>query len=209
MPPGAGREPAAWRAGRQRDVPTPPGVVGGRAGPGCFPLLLVSGSVSDRPRRFWLMKSEPEAYSLDDLERDGRTHWDGVRNFKARNLMKAMEIGDGVLFYHSNAKPPGIAGVAKVCRTAYPDFTQFDADSKYHDPRATREKPWWYMVDIEFVARFPEEIPLPLLRSLPELQGMALLKRGQRLSVQPVTPEEWSFLLEFGNRAGPSDSGAS
>ena len=154
--------------------------------------------MTDRPRRYWLMKSEPYAYSLDDLERDGWTHWDGVRNFKARNYMKEMEIGDGVLFYHSNAKPPGIAGVARVCRLAYPDFTQFDPKSKYHDPRATEEKPWWYMVDIEFVARFPEEIGLPVLRTLPELAGMSLLKRGQRLSVQRVTPEEWAFILEFG-----------
>ncbi len=163
--------------------------------------------MSDRPRRFWLMKSEPSDYSLDDLERDGRTHWDGVRNFKARNLMKSMEVGDGVLFYHSNAKPPGIAGVARVCRTAYPDFTQYDSDSKYFDPRATTEKPWWYMVDIEFVSRFPREIPLPLLRTLPEIAGMALLKRGQRLSVQPVSDEEWEFLVDLGaNPPGESPS---
>ena len=148
------------------------------------------------------MKSEPSAYSLDDLERDGRTHWDGVRNFKARNLMKEMAVGDGVLFYHSNARPPGIAGIARVCRTAYPDFTQFDPESKYFAPRSTREKPWWYMVDIEFVARFREEIPLPLLRKIPEIAGMALLKRGQRLSVQPVTEAEWDFLIAFGRRSG-------
>ena len=165
--------------------------------------------MTDRPRHYWLMKSEPGVYGVDDLERDGWTHWDGVRNFKARNYMKEMEIGDGVLFYHSNAKPPGIAGVARVCRTAYPDFTQFDPDSHYHDPRATKEKPWWYMVDIEFVARFPEEIPLPVLRTLPEIAGMSLLKRGQRLSVQRVTPEEWAFLLEFGGATNTSDSGDS
>lgn len=151
--------------------------------------------MSDSGRRYWLMKSEPEVYGISDLERDGRTHWDGVRNFKARNLMKSMEIGDGVLFYHSNAKPPGIAGLARVCRLAYPDFTQFDPESHYHDPRATEEKPWWYMVDIEFVARLAEELPLPFLRGQPELEGMALLKRGQRLSVQPVTPEHWRVVL--------------
>ena len=165
--------------------------------------------MTERPRHYWLMKSEPYAYSLDDLERDGRTHWDGVRNFKARNYMKEMEIGDGVLFYHSNANPPGIAGVARVCRTAYPDFPQFDPDSRYHDPRATKEKPWWYMVDIEFVSRFPEEISLPVLRTLPELTGMSLLKRGQRLSVQRVTPEEWAFLLEFGGGTDAPGSGDS
>ncbi len=156
--------------------------------------------MTDRPRRYWLMKSEPSAYSLDDLERDGRTHWDGVRNFKARNLMKEMEVGDGVLFYHSMKRPPGIAGTARVCRTAYPDFTQFDPDEKYFDPRVKPEKPWWYMVDIEFVSRFPREIPLPLLRTLPEIEGMALLKRGQRLSVQPVTEAEWDFLVALGQR---------
>lgn len=154
--------------------------------------------VSERQRQYWLMKSEPSAYSLDDLEREGRTHWDGVRNFKARNLMKSMAVGDGVLFYHSNQKPPGIAGTARVCRTAYPDHTQFDPDSKYFDPRATRDKPWWYMVDVEFVSRFPSEIPLPLLRTLPEIEGMALLRRGQRLSVQPVTEAEWDFLVHLG-----------
>lgn len=153
--------------------------------------------MSESERRYWLMKSEPEVYGLDDLEREGRTHWDGVRNFKARNLMKSMALGDGVFFYHSNAKPPGIAGVARVCRTAYPDFTQFDPESHYHDPRATAEKPWWYMVDIEFVARFAEELSLPFLREQQALDGMALLKRGQRLSVQPVTPGEWRRILEL------------
>lgn len=153
--------------------------------------------MSESERRHWLMKSEPEVYGLGDLEREGRTHWDGVRNFKARNLMKSMAVGDGVFFYHSNAKPPGIAGVARVCRTAYPDFTQFDPESHYHDPRATAEKPWWYMVDIEFVARFAEELSLPFLREQKDLDGMALLKRGQRLSVQPVTPGEWRRILEL------------
>ena len=153
--------------------------------------------MSESERRYWLMKSEPEVYGLDDLERDGRTHWDGVRNFKARNLMKSMRLGDGVFFYHSNAKPPGIAGVARVCRLAYPDFTQFDPESHYHDPRATEEKPWWYMVDIEFVARFAEELSLPFLRQQEDLAGMALLKRGQRLSVQPVTPGEWRRILDL------------
>ena len=156
--------------------------------------------MSGKPRRTWLMKSEPSDYSLDDLERDGRTHWDGVRNFKARNLMKEMAVGDGVLFYHSNCKPPHIAGLARVCRLAYPDFTQFDPDAKYFAPRSTREKPWWYMVDIEFVSRFPKPVPLPLLRTLPELEGMPLLKRGQRLSVQPVSPEHWAFILDLAAR---------
>ncbi len=153
--------------------------------------------MSEPGQRYWLMKSEPEVYGLDDLEREGRTHWDGVRNFKARNLMKSMAVGDGVFFYHSNAKPPGIAGVARVCRTAYPDFTQFDRESPYHDPRATAEKPWWYMVDIEFVVRFAEELSLPFLREQADLDGLALLKRGQRLSVQPVTPGEWRRILEL------------
>jgi predicted RNA-binding protein with PUA-like domain len=104
-------------------------------------------------KSYWLMKSEPDTYSIDDLARDGRTHWDGVRNFKARNNMRAMKVGDEVLFYHSNASPPGVVGVARVCREAYPDPAQFDRKSKYHDEKSTREKPRWDMVDVEFVAK--------------------------------------------------------
>jgi predicted RNA-binding protein with PUA-like domain len=148
-------------------------------------------------RSFWLMKSEPSVYGIEDLERDRSTSWDGVRNFKARNYMKEMKNGDGVFFYHSNANPKAIVGLARVAKEAYPDVTQFDKKSKYHEPRATKEKPYWYMVDIEFVSKFDEPMPLERLRQTPELDGMALLKKGQRLSVQPVTPEEWKRILKM------------
>jgi predicted RNA-binding protein with PUA-like domain len=150
---------------------------------------------------YWLMKSEPQVYSVDDFARDGRTHWDGVRNFKARNFMRSMAVGDGVFFYHSNADPKAIVGLARVSKEAYPDFSQFDRESDYFDPKATNEKPYWYMVEIEFVRKLPEPQSLEKLRGLKELAGMALLKKGQRLSVQPVTEAEWKTIC---NLAGVS-----
>ena len=147
------------------------------------------------PRQHWLMKSEPNDYSIDDLERDGTTHWDGVRNYAARNLMRdKMRIGDRVLFYHSNAKPPGVAGIAEVCRDSYPDFTQFDSANKYFDPKATEENPRWFMVDIRFVAKFEREVGLPEIRATPELADMVLVNRS-RLSVQPVTEAEFEHIV--------------
>ena len=143
------------------------------------------------PKKYWLMKSEPSVYSIDDLKKDKETFWNGVRNFKARNYMKEMRLGEGVFFYHSNADPKAIVGIARVCREAYPDFTQFDKKDKYFDRRATKENPYWSMVDIEFVAKLKEPVTLETLRQVPELEGMSLLKRGQRLSVQRVTPKEW------------------
>ncbi len=146
-------------------------------------------------RRYWLMKSEPYVYSIDDLKRDGTTYWDGVRNYSARNLMRdRMRIGDRVLYCHSNAKPPGVAGVAEVCRESYPDHTQFEPASKYHDPKATRENPRWFMVDIRFVEKFPREVGLPEIRATPELAEMVLVNRS-RLSVQPVTEAEFEHIL--------------
>jgi predicted RNA-binding protein with PUA-like domain len=148
-------------------------------------------------RSYWLMKSEPTVYSIDHLEKDGSTYWDGVRNFKARNHMKEMKEGDGVFFYHSNANPKAIVGLARVSKEAYPDFTQFDKKSKYYERRATKEKPYWFMVDIAFVTKFDEPITLEELRQTPKLEGMALLKKGQRLSVQRVTPHEWKTILKM------------
>ena len=147
------------------------------------------------PRQHWLMKSEPYDYSIDDLQRDGTTHWDGVRNYAARNLMRdKMRIGDRVLFYHSNVKPPGVAGIAEVCRESYPDFTQFDPANKYHDPKATEENPRWFMVDIRFVEKFEREVGLPEIRATPKLAGMVLVNRS-RLSVQPVTEAEFEHIV--------------
>lgn len=149
-------------------------------------------------KQFWLMKSEPGAYSLDDLERDGRTHWDGVRNYQARNFMRdQMEVGDGVLFYHSNAKPPGVAGLARVVKTAYPDDSAQDPKSKYFDPKASPEDPRWFMVDIEFVEKFPQLVPLDALRETRGLEKM-LVTRRSRLSVQPVAPREFEIVARLG-----------
>ncbi len=136
---------------------------------------------------YWLMKSEPDVYSIADLARDGRTAWTGVRNFQARNFMRdRMQVGDRVFFYHSNATPPGIAGLARVASAPYADPTQFDKASEYFEPRATREKPVWMLVDIEFERKFDALLSLEALRAEPALAGMLLLKKGQRLSVQPV-----------------------
>lgn len=150
--------------------------------------------------KYWLMKSEPNTYSIDDLARDGRTHWDGVRNYQARNFMRdEMKVGDGVLFYHSNANPPGVAGIARVVREGYPDNTAQDPNSKYFDPKASPEDPRWFMVDIEFVEKFDELVPLETLRQTPGLEEMLVTKKS-RLSVQPVRPEEFEIVVGLGRR---------
>ncbi len=147
------------------------------------------------PRQYWLMKSEPGDYSIDDLARDRLTYWDGVRNYQARNLMRdRMRVGDGVLYYHSNAKPPAVVGRARVCSESYPDPTQFDPDDSHYDPKSDPDNPRWHLVDIEFLDKFERPVPLPEMRANPELEGMALLRRGQRLSVQPVTEREWRIV---------------
>ena len=156
---------------------------------------------SRESRRFWLVKSEPSTFSFDDLlSAPGRTTgWDGVRNYAARNFMRDdMRVGDGVLFYHSNAEPPHIAGIAEVARTAYPDPTQFDPESDYADPKATRDKPIWMQVDIRAVAPLARPLPLDALRGVRGLEKMELLRKGSRLSVQPVTPGEWKIILRLG-----------
>ncbi len=146
---------------------------------------------------FWLMKSEPDVFGIDDLAKKKTEGWNGVRNYQARNFMKSMCVGDTVLFYHSNAKPSGVAGTAEVSRTAYPDPTQFDPKSDYFEPRATKENPVWFQVDLRFVSKLPRFVPLDELRGMPELQGMMLFKRSQ-LSVQPVTPPQWKSITKRG-----------
>jgi predicted RNA-binding protein with PUA-like domain len=141
-------------------------------------------------KQYWLMKSEPDVYSIDDLQRDGSTCWEGVRNYKARNNMKAMSVGDEVLYYHSNAKPPGVVGLARVCREAYPDHFQFDKKSKYFDPKSTEEKPRWFMVDVEFLAKADEPVGLPEIKADAALADMELVRYG-RLSVQSVKKAEF------------------
>ena len=153
----------------------------------------------------WLMKSEPHVYPWSQLVEDGSTHWDGVRNYQARNLMRdEMSVGDLVLFYHSNCKPPHVAGVAKVCREAYPDFTAQDPSSNYFDPKASPENPRWMMVDIEAVEALPEIVELGGMRECAELEGMPLLQRGQRLSVQPVSAEHFTIVCQMGGIREPS-----
>ncbi|HZS44801.1 MAG TPA: EVE domain-containing protein [Blastocatellia bacterium] len=152
--------------------------------------------------QYWLMKSEPTSFSIDDLEKrpNQTTCWDGVRNYQARNYMRAMRTGDQVLFYHSNADPPGIAGVAEIVRKAYPDHTAFDPDNKHYDPKSNPAKPTWDMVDVRFVRKLKNFLPLERLREVKALQGMELLRKASRLSVQPVTPAQWKVILKLADK---------
>ena len=150
-------------------------------------------------KSYWLLKSEPTSYSIDHLQKDKTTFWNGVRNYQARNLLRdSIKVGDGVLFYHSNAEPPGVVGIAKVIKSGYPDPTAFDPKSKYFDQKASRDNPIWFMVDIAFIARFKNFVDLELLRHAPGLEKMMVLKRGSRLSVQPVSPKEFEIVQKLG-----------
>jgi predicted RNA-binding protein with PUA-like domain len=147
---------------------------------------------------FWLMKSEPDVYSIDDLKRERVTGWEGVRNYQARNFMRdAMKKGDLVFFYHSNAKPPGLAGLARVDGPAVADPTQFDPKSEYYDATSDRANPRWLMVTVRFVEKFPRLVPLEVLKADPALKGLPLLQKGQRLSVQPVSDAHARHLLRL------------
>lgn len=147
--------------------------------------------------QYWLMKSEPDAYSIDDLAADRTAPWDGVRNYQARNNMRSMRVGDHVLFYHSNTKPPGVVGLARVCKEAYPDHTAWDPQSKYHDPKSTPDAPRWDMVDIEFLERLPRMVSLEEIKADPTLEGMVLTRRS-RLSVQPVERHHFEHISRLG-----------
>jgi predicted RNA-binding protein with PUA-like domain len=144
----------------------------------------------------WLMKSEPDAFSIDDLKAEKRAPWDGVRNYQARNNMRQMQVGDLVLFYHSNAKPPGVVGIARVCKEAYPDHTAWDPKSKYHDPKSTPEAPRWEMVDVEYVETLPRMVSLEALKADPKLEGMVVTQRS-RLSVTPVDTVHFRHVLKL------------
>lgn len=151
-------------------------------------------SAPARAPQYWLMKSEPDEASIDTLAREGTLPWTGVRNYQARNFMRdVMRPGDGVLFYHSSCPEPGIAGLAEVCSTPYPDPTQFDPKSPYYDKASRKEEPRWMLVDVRFVAK-RALISLPELRAHDELADMVVLRRGNRLSITPVTPAEWRFI---------------
>ena len=139
---------------------------------------------------YWLIKSEPETYSIDHLKRDGRTTWEGVRNFRARNYLKEMKEGDLLIFYHSSADPTGAAGIAKVVREGYADPTQFDAKSKYHDEKATKDNPRWFLIDVGFVEKLDRVVTLAEIKAEPSLADMVLVNNS-RLSVQPVTKAEF------------------
>jgi predicted RNA-binding protein with PUA-like domain len=151
-----------------------------------------------RSRRYWLMKSEPGTYSIQDLERDGQTMWEGVRNYQARNFMRDdLAVGDLALFYHSSAKPMGVAGISRVCRAAYPDPTQFEPKSPYYDASSDPADPRWQLVDVEYVETFAEVLPLSTLKADDELGDMLVVQRGQRLSVQPVDKADFQHILKL------------
>ncbi len=154
-------------------------------------------------KRYWLFKSEPDAYSIDALADDGSTYWDGVRNYQARNFMRDdMKVGDEILYYHSNTKPPGVVGLAKICGESYPDPTQFDEDDKHYDPKSDPENPRWLVVDVEFVAKFDHGVSLEQLKTDEALEGMLVTRRGQRLSVQPVESKHFRRVLKLAGYKG-------
>jgi predicted RNA-binding protein with PUA-like domain len=156
-------------------------------------------------KQYWLMKSEPDEFSIADLERVKIEPWSGVRNFMARFNMRAMSIGDDVLFHHSSVDPPGVAGLARVVHTNVVDEKQFDPKSKYYDKRATREKPIWDCVDVEYVATFPHFVSMDRMRADAALAEMVVLKRGMRLSVQPVTEAEYNAVVALGHVEPPPE----
>ena len=155
--------------------------------------------------KYWLMKTEPGVYSISDLaaEKNQTTHWDGVRNYQARNFMRDdMKMGDLVLVYHSNANPPGVAGVAKVVKESYPDFTAWDPNDKHYDEKSSEDAPRWFMVDIQLQRQFSDVISLPDLRELKGLEEMELLRKGSRLSVQPVRKKEFDRIIKCADQRG-------
>ena len=150
--------------------------------------------------KYWLVKSEPDAFSIDDLANMPKKteHWDGVRNYQARNMMRdEMKKGDQVFFYHSNCKEPGIVGIAKVVKEGYPDFTAFEAKNKYYDPKSSPQNPRWYMVDIKLVRKLKRTIALQELKNHKKLSDMTLLRKGNRLSVMPIDKKHWDYILKL------------
>lgn len=147
---------------------------------------------------YWLMKSEPDVFSIDDLKKKKKSGWDGVRNYQARNYMRDdMKLGDLVLFYHSSCEVPGVAGLARVSKTSHPDPSQFDAKSEYYDPKATKEEPRWFMVEVEFVEKFDQVITLATLKATKGLEKMPLVQKGSRLSINPVTEKEFKLITSL------------
>lgn len=154
-----------------------------------------------RKKRYWLFKSEPDVYSIDMMEKDGVESWEGVRNYQARNLLRdEIKKGDGVLFYHSRVAPMAVVGVCEVVREGEPDETQFDPQEKYYDPKADPESPRWYWVHVEFQEKFQVPVTLAEIKTDPALSGMMLVQKGSRLSIQPVSAEEWKHIRKLGRR---------
>ena len=154
--------------------------------------------------KYWLIKTEPGCFSIDDLAKakNQTTHWDGVRNYQARNMMRdQMKKGDLIFFYHSSCKQPGIVGLATVVTEAYPDFTAFEVKNKYYDPKSDPNKPRWYMVDVQLVRKLKRNISLQELKEYKSLAGIPLLQRGNRLSVMPISKKQWDFILKLENKA--------
>ncbi len=152
-------------------------------------------------KKYWLVKSEPEAFSIEDLikSKNQTTHWDGVRNYQARNFLRdEMKVGDGVLFYHSSSETMGVFGICEVTKEGYPDHTQFDPDSHHYFPSADPKNPIWFMVDIKFVKKFNKPVTLPEIKNNPKLKNMRLVQRGNRLSVMPVGKNEWDEIIKMG-----------
>lgn len=148
--------------------------------------------------QYWLMKSEPDAFGIDDLQKVGVEPWDGVRNYQARNMMRdQMQVGDGILFYHSNCDVPGIVGIAEVASAGYPDKTAFNPDAKYYDPKSDPENPRWYLIDVKFVRKLKRTISLAELKEESALADMPLVRKGNRLSVMPVSAQAWQHILEM------------
>lgn len=151
--------------------------------------------------RYWLFKSEPDCFSIDELSRRPKktTFWDGVRNYQVRNMLRdEIKVGDLVLFYHSNCEPPGVAGVMEVVKNGYPDHTAWDIQSDHFDPKSTPEDPRWYMVDVKFVEKFKHFVSLAELKDHPQLKKMLINRKGNRLSITPVTAEEWKVICKCG-----------
>lgn len=152
-------------------------------------------------KKYWLVKSEPGAYSIDDLARDKKTHWDGVRNYQARNFMRDdMKKGDQVLFYHSNAEPTAVVGICEVVKEGYPDFTAFDPEEKHFDSKSNNENPTWMMVDIKLIKKFKRPITLKEIKENSKLQDMRLVQRGNRLSVMPVEKKEVDLIIKLSEK---------
>jgi predicted RNA-binding protein with PUA-like domain len=148
--------------------------------------------------KYWLFKSEPETFSIDHLYKRAKKteHWDGVRNYQVRNMLRDdIKVGDKAFFYHSNATPPGIVGIVEIVKAGYPDFTAFDPESKYYDPKSSRDKPRWFMVDVRFVQKFKRMITLEEIKQHPQLSSMLVARRGSRLSITPVSALEWKTIL--------------